>query len=115
MKPRRIQLKRTRGWRLPPNSVVVARPTRWGNPFRVGGWYRWVGGARGAMWREATQPGVRGSTLIVDQAMAVEWFARLMDRKRPDLHELRGKNLACWCQPGTPCHADVLLKLATRR
>jgi len=26
--------------------------------------------------------------------------------------ELRGKNLACWCKPGTECHADVLLKVA---
>lgn len=25
---------------------------------------------------------------------------------------LRGKNLACWCKPGTPCHADVLLEIA---
>ena len=31
--PERIQLRRTRGWRLPPNAVSVARPTRWGNPF----------------------------------------------------------------------------------
>lgn len=28
------------------------------------------------------------------------------------LHELRGKNLACWCKPGHPCHADVLLDVA---
>lgn len=28
--------------------------------------------------------------------------------------ELRGKNLACWCPPGVPCHADVLLELANR-
>ena len=28
------------------------------------------------------------------------------------LHELRGKNLACWCKLDEPCHADVLLKLA---
>jgi hypothetical protein len=26
--------------------------------------------------------------------------------------ELRGKDLACWCKPGEPCHADVLLELA---
>jgi hypothetical protein len=26
--------------------------------------------------------------------------------------ELRGYNLACWCKPGTPCHADVLIELA---
>jgi hypothetical protein len=34
--PRRIRLQRTRGWRLPPDTVVVSRPTRWGNPFIVG-------------------------------------------------------------------------------
>lgn len=27
---------------------------------------------------------------------------------------LRGKNLACFCKPGTPCHADVLLEMANR-
>jgi hypothetical protein len=29
-----------------------------------------------------------------------------------DLLPLRGKNLACWCKLGEPCHADVLLELA---
>jgi hypothetical protein len=26
--------------------------------------------------------------------------------------ELLGKDLACWCPLGQPCHADVLLELA---
>ena len=26
--------------------------------------------------------------------------------------ELAGHNLACWCRPGTPCHADMLIQLA---
>jgi len=26
--------------------------------------------------------------------------------------ELRGRDLACWCKPGAPCHADVLLEIA---
>lgn len=26
--------------------------------------------------------------------------------------ELAGRDLACWCPPGQPCHADVLLELA---
>lgn len=26
--------------------------------------------------------------------------------------ELAGKDLACWCKPGHPCHADVLLEVA---
>lgn len=29
----RIQLRRTKGWRLPPGALSVARPTKWGNPF----------------------------------------------------------------------------------
>jgi hypothetical protein len=26
--------------------------------------------------------------------------------------ELAGHDLACWCKPGDPCHADVLLEIA---
>ena len=33
--PERIQLKRTRGWRMPAGAVKVDRTTRWGNPFTV--------------------------------------------------------------------------------
>ena len=33
--PHRIQRKRTRGWKMPANTVYVGRPTIWGNPFRV--------------------------------------------------------------------------------
>ncbi|MCW2756994.1 MAG: hypothetical protein JWO46_740 [Nocardioidaceae bacterium] len=32
--PKRIQLRRTKGWRKPEGAIVVARPSRWGNPFR---------------------------------------------------------------------------------
>lgn len=35
-RPRRIQLRRTKGWRKPEGAIVVARPSKWGNPFRVG-------------------------------------------------------------------------------
>lgn len=35
MNPHRVQLRRTKGWRKPPDTVVVARPSKWGNPFRV--------------------------------------------------------------------------------
>ncbi|MBX7433477.1 DUF4326 domain-containing protein [Mycobacterium sp. Y57] len=33
--PQRIRLRRTKGWRKPDSTIVVARPTRWGNPFPV--------------------------------------------------------------------------------
>lgn len=31
--PKRIQLRRTKGWRKPEGAVVVSRPSKWGNPF----------------------------------------------------------------------------------
>lgn len=102
--PERIQLSRRKGWRKPENTVVVARPSKWGNPFRI-------------------LPGVT-------RADAVEAFTRHVSARRnpwygwADLvhypsddeirNELAGKNLACWCPLDQPCHADVLLELANR-
>ena len=34
--PERIKLSRARGWRKPEGAIVVARPSKWGNPFRFG-------------------------------------------------------------------------------
>lgn len=91
MTPARVQLRRTKGWRKPDNTVVVARPTRWGNPFPV------IDGDR-----EFAVFLYRG------------WLVAHPDARplRDDLESLRGKDLACWCPLDGPCHADVLLKLA---
>lgn len=34
--PKRIQRKRSKGWRMPEGAIYVGRPTKWGNPFKVG-------------------------------------------------------------------------------
>lgn len=34
--PRRFQRRRTTGWRMPEGALYVGRPSRWGNPFRIG-------------------------------------------------------------------------------
>ena len=34
-KPIRIQRKRTKGWRMPANTVYVGRPSKFGNPFTL--------------------------------------------------------------------------------
>ena len=86
--PQRIQRKRTKGYRMPDNTMSVARPGKWGNPFRVG------------------DPGVPDNQAAVDQYRA--WLAQ----QAVDLSPLRGKNLACYCRLDQPCHADVLLELA---
>lgn len=95
----RHSLSRKAGWRMPPNTVKVSRPGRWGNPFLVGP-ERTQGEAVSAFRIWLTTEGVT---------------AGIPERKQwmlDHLHELRGKNLACWCKPGTPCHADVLIDMA---
>ena len=95
MKPQRIQRKRTKGWQKPPGAIYVGRPSRWGNPFRVG---------------------ERGLEHAVDAVDAFEFWIEsttygqaLAERAR---EELRGKDLMCFCREGAPCHADVLLRIA---
>src|SRR4051794_974536 len=100
--PERIQLRRSRGWRKPADAVVVARPTRWGNPFVVG--------------RRAD------GVLVRDRAHSVALYREMMrgspDRCAAARAELGGRDLACWCPlvaaDGSrgPCHADVLLEIA---
>lgn len=84
--PVRIQRKRTRGWKMPPNTVYVGRPTKWGNPHITPERYRAM--IDGNVWTFPTTRDIR--------------------------RELRGKNLACWCPLDQPCHADVLLELANK-
>lgn len=85
-RPVRIQIKRTKGWRMPPNTVNVARPTPYGN---------YAGDTKEDYERD-----------IAEMSNADRAF--FMDR----VAELKGKNLACWCPLDRPCHADTLLALA---
>jgi hypothetical protein len=88
----RIQRKRTKGWKMPPNTVYVGRPTKWGNPFKVG-----------SPLCETAEKVVKNFEYNVHSLLTDE-----------QIEELRGKNLACWCPLNQPCHVDVLLKLANK-
>lgn len=104
MKPVRIQLRRTRGWRKPPGAVVVSRPSKWGNPFAISS-YKYDGhfdeaDARAKAIRDFEAALTLGGILPLTEA----------DVQR----ELRGKTLACWCPLSKKCHADVLLEVANR-
>jgi len=119
MAPIRIQRKRTKGWEMPDNTVYVGRPGEFGNPFIVGSWMK-IGAGQGKDimgWLRAIEAKYTNNTytLVIDNKMAVEMFAEYMKRypiHKNRLLKLRGKNLACWCKIGDPCHADVLLELA---
>lgn len=97
--PKRIQRKRTKGWKMPPHTVYVGRSTKWGNP--------WGHGAdRGYLAYQCA-----------DRKEAVAAYRSWITEGKPELSkeaikELRGKDLACWCPPDQPCHANVLLEIA---
>lgn len=118
MTPKRIQLRRTKGWRKAENTIVVTRATCWGNPFVV------------------EKDGTRAECMARYEAMLLgrRFKTPLAGPPRHKLsvsevrEALRGKNLACFCRlcplhaEGKPlgvecpdceeCHSDVLLRWA---
>lgn len=81
----------------PPDAVYVGRPTKWGNPFKIGDTYNGVKLERGMAVEQ-----FRDWLLYSDQGL------KLQDDIR---QHLRGKDLVCYCAP-KPCHADILLEVA---
>ena len=115
--PIRIQRKRVKGWRMPANTVCVTRPGKWGNPF-----YVVVDDDHNVFVRDKRDE----LSIDVDVAatrddgarLAVSFFTEDLHRGKLSITvadvigSLRGKNLACFCPIGSPCHADVLLEIA---
>ena len=109
--PKRVKIDwRKKGGKKPDNVVIVARPSAWGNPFKVG------------------DPGVPDAATAVHKFS--EWLTPYRHQGKP-VHEskmhdfllsqanieairsdLRGKDLACYCDLDQLCHADVLLEIA---
>lgn len=88
---------------MPQGSVYVGRPTKWGNPFRVG---TQVDLGEVESREEAVNLYLRWweapSTFVIPRPPLLA-----------ELLELCGKDLACWCRLDVPCHADVLLMLVS--
>ena len=85
----RVLNKRTASARELSFGVYVGRPTKWGNPYTVGG-------------------GRTREQAIAYYEAYVLRRPKFVDEIRT---ELRGKDLVCFCAP-LPCHADVLLRIA---
>jgi hypothetical protein len=119
--PVRIQRQRTKGWRMPPNTLYVGRPTWFGNPFTPekiwgAGYSGDIGVAIKACVR-AYREWLTSGELSLDwryPAFFIGWLESAREGRLSRLGELRGKNLACWCPLGQPCHADVLLEIANK-
>ncbi len=99
--PVRVQLKRSKGWKMPAGTVKVDRTTRWGNPFAIAECgSAAVAVANHGKWLRGVIPAPGGveppSAATIREALA-------------------GRNLACWCPLAGPCHADLLLRIANER
>lgn len=122
--PERIQQKRTKGWRKPAGAVSVARPSKWGNPYKVVKDGRFIGSPLYRVERLRHPDWPATSTFLGGEhdydhavAQAVGMFSRYIRNsptKLAEVQELRGKDLMCFCPLSQPCHADVLLELANR-
>jgi len=104
--PIRLRLSRRKGFNLQEISrdingreaVCVARPTMWGNRWKIGVRSNFLG------------RNIETLSEAVDVYRALAWPE---DYHRAWVREnLAGKNLACWCALDSPCHADVLLEIA---
>lgn len=139
MKPQPIQRKRTKGFKLPPNTVCVNRPGKWGNPVKLVGdqiyihagyrrkildpWvllcigdelavvsiFRYILGIRASLYYTKNRRGYKGSLLRDPDILY--WKKQFATY---DITELTGKNLACFCPLYKPCHRESLLELANK-
>ena len=93
--PKRIQRKRTKGWRMPPNSKYVGRPTKYGNEYELP--------------KEPHPDDYEIAARIYESKLRK---GQLPFTRADIRRELRGWNLVCWCPLTRACHVDVLLKVA---
>ena len=118
-------------------AANVARPGKYGNPYPVAKVelalaksHDWAGRCTSPLYlswaeshfRHIDKTALRAELAELAQRTAVALFAiEVAQFERYDRAELqhwlgplRDKNLACWCELGRPCHADVLIELANR-
>jgi hypothetical protein len=76
--------------RIDKYDVYIGRPTKWGNPFRIG-----RDGSRLEVIRK-----YRSWIMGNDDLLA-------------SLHELKDKRLGCFCSPKR-CHGDILVELSNK-
>ncbi len=90
-KPKRIQRKRTKGWRMPEGAVYVGRLTNFGNPHSL-----------------------IGSTPEIATKLFEEHLLNEPGLLELAMKKLRGKDLACFCPLNQACHIDILLRYVNR-
>lgn len=134
MNPVRVQRRRTKGWRMPENTVYVGRGSKWGNRWAIHQGdqkmdFRWVVGAGAEKFQKTLNFNDVQVMTFETRREAAAYAAQQYEKDvsgvlggadgdsaerqiRDELNTLYTKNLACWCPLNQPCHADVLLEIA---
>lgn len=102
---KRVQRKRTKGFKMPENCQYVWRPTKFGNPFSV---ERFGREKAVEMFREC----LRNNTMCyvyLDELEATTAFDH-MKYISENIELLRGRDLSCFCSLDQVCHTDILLE-----
>ncbi len=120
--PVRVQRRRVKDWKKPPNTIYVGRGSKWGNPIKLIGDQILIDVSYrdpNSKWKYYS----KGNNVDVVQLYEALFRDSFTDHnlqywsdyfKCLDLSELMGKNLMCYCSLDNVCHADVLLKLSNR-
>lgn len=88
---KRIHFDRFAGSKLPDNAVLICRPYKWGNPFKISEYGR--------------EESLRRYKIFLEEEIK---------NKNLDPLELKGKDLACNCRLNEPCHGDILLDIVLK-
>jgi len=86
----RVYNKRT-DKNIPAGAIYIGRPSKWGNLLKIG------------------RDGTREEVIQKYK----EWIEKTDFLLDDTIHELKGKDLVCWCSP-LPCHGDILLEIANK-
>ena len=118
-RPVRLQLSRKKGFSLQAlsletnglSAVNIARPSIWGNPYD---WRVWIDDIPRDIFGSIAEAKMWCCERAVE-AYLEDWRDGRMEFLRPRFRELRGRNLACWCDrpyPASACHGAFLIELA---
>lgn len=109
---KRVQRKRTKGFRLPPKTKCINRGTDWGNPFKVikkgDGWL--------ALYYHSDNVGVFVPKKEYAIRLSINWYRKYLltqiERGTLSLSDFDGyDHIACFCPVDQPCHGDVIINL----
>lgn len=96
-KPKRIQRKRNTIFTKP--TLYCGRPSRFGNPFRIG------------------DPDPGWPDEIMDRSRTLRNFISYIEDHPEIVEDFKEaikcvEYVACWCKENEDCHVDILLRLA---